>query len=227
MPTQAPPGYRTPQGSDIPCGSSNNPLLSQEFYRATSNLGTAIIEPQQVPPQCLVGNHHPDPEIESAIANMYRHEQASGMPSIDSNNNPQWGHGLSCSLFTCYTWNSRRLSSPWGIQKTEDWKPKAQPLLIGYVIFTIRSCNLSLLLGFLYLFAVCVLFRKNHVNVFALCSRPYRYSWFISGLAALVSCTLSFQTTVHYNVRLKHSVLGEHCIVILLYYCTMFSSLDF
>ena len=31
--------------------------------------------------------HHPDPEIESAVANMYRHEQASGMPSTDSNNN--------------------------------------------------------------------------------------------------------------------------------------------
>ena len=90
MPTQAPPGYCTLQASDIPCRSSNNPPLSQEFYRATSNLGTAIVEPQQVPPQQrLVGNHRPDPEIESAIANMYRHEQASGIPSMDSNNNPQ------------------------------------------------------------------------------------------------------------------------------------------
>ena len=86
MPTQAPPGYHTPQASDIPRGSTNNPLLSQEFYRAASNLRTAIMEPQQVPPQQrLAGNHHPDPEIESAIANMYRHEQAS----TDSNNNPR------------------------------------------------------------------------------------------------------------------------------------------
>ena len=89
-PTQAPPGYRTPQASDIPRGSTNNPPLSQEFYRAASNLGTAIVEPQQVPPQqCPVGNSHPDPEIESAVTNMYRHEQASDIPSTDSNNNPQ------------------------------------------------------------------------------------------------------------------------------------------
>ena len=89
MPTQAPPGYCTLQASDIPCGSSNNPPLSQEFYRATSNLGTAIVEPQQaLPQQCLVGNCCHDPEIESAITNMYRHEQVSGMPSTDSNNNP-------------------------------------------------------------------------------------------------------------------------------------------
>ena len=88
-PTQAPPGYHTPQASDIPWGSTNNPLLSQEFYRATSNLGTAIVEPQQVlPQQRLAENCCPDPEIESAIANMHRHEQASGMPSMDSNNNP-------------------------------------------------------------------------------------------------------------------------------------------
>ena len=84
-PTQAPPGYHTLQASDIPYGSSNNSPLSQEFYRATSNLSTAIVEPQQ----CPMGNCHPDPEIESAIANMYRHEQASGMPSTDSNNNPR------------------------------------------------------------------------------------------------------------------------------------------
>ena len=88
-PTQAPLGYHMPQVSDIPHGSTNNPLLSQEFYRAASNLGTAIVEPQQVPPQQHpAGNCHPDPEIESAIANMYRHKQASGMPSMDSNNNP-------------------------------------------------------------------------------------------------------------------------------------------
>ena len=67
-----------PQVSDIPRRLTSNPLLSQEFYRATSNLRTAIVEPQQVPPQLRpAGNCHPDPEIESAIANMYRHEQAS------------------------------------------------------------------------------------------------------------------------------------------------------
>ena len=89
-PTQAPPGYRTPQALDIPRRSSNNPPLSQEFYRAASNLGTAIVEPQQVPPQQRpVGNCHPDPEIESAVTNMYRHEQASGMPPTDINNNPR------------------------------------------------------------------------------------------------------------------------------------------
>ena len=86
MPTQAPQGYPMLQASDIPCGSPNNPPLSQEFYRATSNLGTAIVGPQWVPPQQhLAGNCRPDPEIESAIANMHRHEQAS----TDSNNNPQ------------------------------------------------------------------------------------------------------------------------------------------
>ena len=90
MPTQAPPGYHMPQASDILHGSTNNPPLSQEFYRATSNLGTAIMEPQQVPPeQRLAGNCRPDLEIESALANMYRHEQALGMLSTDSNNNPQ------------------------------------------------------------------------------------------------------------------------------------------
>ena len=45
-PTQAPPGYRTPQASDASQGSISNPLLSQEFYRAASNLSTAIVEPQ-------------------------------------------------------------------------------------------------------------------------------------------------------------------------------------
>ena len=74
-PTQAPPGYRMPQASDASWGSISNPPLSQEFYRATSNLGTAIVEPQQAQPQqCLVGNHCPNPEIESAITNMQRHE---------------------------------------------------------------------------------------------------------------------------------------------------------
>ena len=127
MPTQAPPGYHTPQASDILRRLTSNPLLSQEFYRAASNLGTAIVEPQQVPPQQhLAGSCHPDPEIESTVANMYRHKQASGIPPTDSNNNPWWGHGLSCPLSSCHTWTSCRLFSPSGIKKTEDWKPKAQ-----------------------------------------------------------------------------------------------------
>ena len=125
-PTQAPPGYHMPQASDIPRRLTNNTPLLQEFYRAASNLRTAIVEPQQVPPQQhLAGSHHPDPEIESAITNMYRHEQASGMPSTDSNNNPQWGHGLSHPLSSRHTWTSHCLSSPSGIKKTEDRKPKA------------------------------------------------------------------------------------------------------
>ena len=88
-PTQAPPGYHMPQASDASQGLISNPPLSEEFYRVASNLSTAIMEPQQAPPQqCPVGNCHPDPEIESAIADMQRHEQASSMPSMDSNNNP-------------------------------------------------------------------------------------------------------------------------------------------
>ena len=91
-PTQAPPGYRTPKVSDASQGSISNSPLSQEFYRATSNLCTAIVKPQQAPPQQHpVGNHRPDPEIESAITNVQRHERALSMPSTDSNNNPWWG----------------------------------------------------------------------------------------------------------------------------------------
>ena len=209
MPTQAPPGYCMPQVSDILCGSTNNPPLSQEFYRAASNLGTAIMEPQQVPPQQrLAGNRRPDQEI----------EQASGMPPMDSNNNPQWGCGIGCPLSSRYTWISHHLSSPSGIKKTEDRKPKAQDhrsLATSFLPYAL----VTLLLGFLYLFTACVLFRKNRVNVFALCSRPYHYSWFISGLATLVSCILSFKTVVRYNVCLKHLILGEHCIIIVVFSC--------
>ena len=90
MPTQAPPGYCMPQASDTPWGLTNNPLLSQEFYRVTSNLGTAIVEPQQVlPQQRLVGSQCPDPKIESAITNMQRHKLASSILPTDHNNNPR------------------------------------------------------------------------------------------------------------------------------------------
>ena len=45
MPTQALPGYHTMQASDTLRGMTNHPPLSQEFYRAASNLETAIVEP--------------------------------------------------------------------------------------------------------------------------------------------------------------------------------------
>ena len=90
MLTQAPPGYHTPQASDTLQGWISHPPLSQEFYRAASNLSTAIMEPQQVPSQQRpAGSHRPDPEIEIAVANMQRHKQASSMLPTDSNNNPQ------------------------------------------------------------------------------------------------------------------------------------------
>ena len=85
------------------------------------------MEPQQVPPQqCPVGNHCPDPEIESAIANMKRHEQASSMPSTESNNNH--GEGVASAAPSLHTTliSSHHFSSPSGIQKTEDWRLKAQ-----------------------------------------------------------------------------------------------------
>ena len=79
-----------PQASDALRGSISHPPLSQEFYRAASNLSTAIVEPRQIPPQQRPAeSHRPDPEIKSAIANMHWHEQVSSMPSTDSNNNPQ------------------------------------------------------------------------------------------------------------------------------------------
>ena len=90
MPTQAPPGYHMPQASDALQGMTSHPPLSQEFLRAASNLRTAIVEPEQIPPQqCPVRGRRPDPEIENAVANMQRHEQASHMPPTDSNNNTQ------------------------------------------------------------------------------------------------------------------------------------------
>ena len=62
--------------------------FAHEFYRAASNLGTAIVVPlpastQQPPTEAPI--HHPDPEIEAAVINMECHKQASR----DNNNNPQ------------------------------------------------------------------------------------------------------------------------------------------
>ena len=88
MPTHAPPGYHTPQASGTPRSMSSQPVL-QEFYRAASNLSTAIVEPQALQQQHSTENRHPDPEIESAVANMQRHQQALGMLPTDSNNNSQ------------------------------------------------------------------------------------------------------------------------------------------
>ena len=78
-PVRAPPGYFTPQVPGTP--------LAHEFYRATSNLGTAIVEPllastRQPPAEAPIRD--PDPEIEAAVINMEHHEQASR----DTNNNP-------------------------------------------------------------------------------------------------------------------------------------------
>ena len=78
-PVRAPSGYLMPQAPGTP--------LAHEFYRAASNLGTAIVAPllastQQPPAEAPI--HRPDPEIEAAVINMECHEQASR----DTNNNP-------------------------------------------------------------------------------------------------------------------------------------------
>ena len=79
-PVRAPPGYLTLQAPGAP--------LAHEFYRATSNLGTAIVAPLPASTQQQLAEapicHH-DPEIEAAVINMEHHEQASK----DNNNNPR------------------------------------------------------------------------------------------------------------------------------------------
>ena len=79
-PGRAPSGYLMPQAPGAP--------LAHEFYRAASNLGTAIVAPlpastQQSQAEAPI--HHPNPEIEAAVINMECHEQASR----DNNNNPR------------------------------------------------------------------------------------------------------------------------------------------
>ena len=79
-PVRAPPGYLTPQ---VP-----GALLAHEFYRAASNLGTAIVVPLPASTQQPLAEapiRCPDPEIEAAVINMEHHEQASRV----NNNNPQ------------------------------------------------------------------------------------------------------------------------------------------
>ena len=78
-PVRAPPGYLMPQVPGAP--------LAHEFYRAASNLGTAIVVPlpastQQPLAEALIC--HPDPEIEAAVINMECHKRASR-----DNNNPR------------------------------------------------------------------------------------------------------------------------------------------
>ena len=89
MPAQPPPDYHTLQVTDSPQVATNS-LMSQQFLRATSNLGTAIVTPLQLlPEQHPAGDCCPDPEIENMVTNMHRHEQASRTPLTDRNNNPQ------------------------------------------------------------------------------------------------------------------------------------------
>ena len=79
-PVRVPPGYFTPQVPGTP--------LAHEFYRAASNLGTAIGAPLPASTQQPLAEApicRPDPEIEAAVINMECHEQASR----DTNNNPR------------------------------------------------------------------------------------------------------------------------------------------
>ena len=79
-PVRAPPSYLMPQAPGTP--------LAHEFYRAASNLGTAIVVPLLASTQQPLAEapiRHPNPEIEAAVINMECHEQASR----DNNNNPQ------------------------------------------------------------------------------------------------------------------------------------------
>ena len=77
---RAPPGYLMPQVPGAP--------LAHKFYRAASNLGTAIVAPLPASTQQPLAEariRHPDPEIEAAVINMECHDQASR----DNNNNPR------------------------------------------------------------------------------------------------------------------------------------------
>ena len=79
-PVRAPPGYLTPQAPGTP--------LAHKFYRAASNLGTAIVMPLLASTQQPLAEApicQPDPEIEAAVINMEHSEQASR----DNNNNPR------------------------------------------------------------------------------------------------------------------------------------------
>ena len=219
MPTQAPPGYRTPQASDALWGLISHPPLSQEFYRATSNLSTAIMEPRQIPPQqCLVQSCRLDPEIKSAIANMHRHEQAWSMPSTDSNNNPRWGHGPSRPLITQYTCKQSLFIQ--SLRNSEDRRLETQgtrPLLICRVIFTVCSCNFCIFIIWIFvsLYRMCS-FQENHVNIFALCSRLYHYVFMICFRFSHICVLYIYHSRPPFVVMNTLSVLYSvmHCIII-------------
>ena len=77
---RAPHGYLMLQAPGAP--------LAHEFYRATNNLGTAIVAPLPASTQQPLAEapiRHPNPEIEAAVINMECHEQASR----DNNSNPR------------------------------------------------------------------------------------------------------------------------------------------
>ena len=109
-PVRAPPGYFMPQAPGT--------LLAHEFYRAASNLGTAIVAPLPASTQQPLAEapiSHPNPEIEAAVINMECHEQASR----DYNNNPQSGSSPSRPS-TYITHLNNRQSSALPQEETED-----------------------------------------------------------------------------------------------------------
>ena len=96
---RAPPSYPMLQPPDA--------LLAHEFYRAANNLSTARVMPlptstQWPPAEAPVC--HCNPEIEAAVINMERHEEASRV------DNPRLGSGL---------------SRPLQIHQLSNWQPSA------------------------------------------------------------------------------------------------------
>ena len=160
-PTQAPPDYCTLQASDILRGTASHSPLSQEFYRATSNLGTAIVEPQQIPPQqCLAGDHHPDPKIENAIANMQRQNRHCRCCLL-AGTNKEGVAFVAPSIIHCpdYTWSNYCSSIPVPSARQKTKIQGSRPLLIHCVFIPYAFVSFILLFGFLYLCTACVLFR--------------------------------------------------------------------
>ena len=164
-PTQAPPGYRMPQVLDTLRGMTSHPPLSQEFYRATSNVGTAIVEPQQTPPQQhSMGSCRPDPEIESTVTNMQRHEQVLSTLPTDSNNNPSEGMATAAPFTIPPRPHSKQLPfiHMGTLRNSEEKTKDSRFKTIAHSLYchTICICIfVSLLFGFLYLCTACVLFR--------------------------------------------------------------------
>ena len=128
---------------DIPHGSSNNPVLSQEFYRAVSNLGTAIVELQQFPPQQrLAGNCHPDPEIDPPLPiciGMNKHQVCCQWTAITT-------HGEGAALAASYLHTTLE-PVPQESRRQKTGNPRLKTTAHWLRHFTVCSCNLSLLLG--------------------------------------------------------------------------------